>query len=534
MEEFTEYIGYVVVLLVYLLPRILKWLAKRSSADAKPPKPKKEVTPEPVVVLEEALEELAGVEVDDRKISASELEELAVTAQAALARADEVVRLCQIHGGSVAKLLDTVQSTCANPLRAIVDHLASRRERDDRPDWDDAQRVRTNLGRLDRLSQTLQGMVERRVRPDSAEIFGLLDTAAQECLVPFITHARRLELSYPTRFAAVVYGEPGEDMASLLVDANIAPVVIKEKMERLPHSWIHLASDTALDVFHSTGGLARRIAADLAVMPAPMSLNHYSDQGSFIAGLFGGWLPRLFADTCAALMLGPGFAAGLRMWQRRDADPTEAVTTIVGDHLHAGVPPLHVRMFVACRVLQHLRLGDEGPLRWSDWNSRIGSPQTFVVVGTDGRSGELPVKAVLQRVSRIVDYLMDEPLAPLGGFILPAIPSLICDERTFEGMNEAAERFANGEPVDVPGRVILGAALLAAEKSQTMEQRIASAALHSLAGEGEVIEQPAVQTADALSLREHVRSRELLVRAIVTGAALAPRTGRRGPRPGFF
>ncbi len=534
MEEFTEYIGYVVVLLVYLLPRILKWLAKRSSADAKPPKPKREKKPEPVVVLEEALEELAGIETDDQKISSSELEELTETAQTALVRADDVVRLCQIHGGAVAKLLDTVQSNCANPLRAIVDHLASRQEHGDRPDWDDAQRIRTNLGRLDRLSQTLQAMVERRVRPDSAENFGLLDTAAQECLVPFITHARRLELPYPTRFAAAVYGEPGEDMASLLVDANIAPVIVKEKMERLPHSWIYLATDAALDVFHSTGGLARRVAADLAVMPAPVSLNHYSDQGSFIAGLFGGWLPRLFADTCAALMLGPGFAAGLNMWQRRDADPADAVTTIVGDPLHAGVPPLHVRMFVACRVLQHLRLGDEGPLRWNDWNSRIGSPQAFVVEGKDGRSGALPVKALLERVSRIVDYLMDEPLAPLGGFILPAIPSLICDEQIFEGMNEAAERFANGEPVDVPGRVILGAALLAAEKSQTMEQRIASAALHSLAGEGEVIESQVVQSEAPVTLREHIRSREHLVRAIVTGAAIAPRTARRGERSGLF
>ncbi|MCP4674243.1 MAG: hypothetical protein GY854_01730 [Deltaproteobacteria bacterium] len=529
MEDFFEQIGWVVFLLIWILPRLVRFFIKRSGTTIKGKKagPLQPKTQEPILIPEEDFDSIESIDVDTQKISKDELDELARNARALRERAEEMERTCAIHEGATAKIGDTLESSLKTPVKAVIDFLDARIEREDYPDWDDAQRVRSTLSRLEKLAKTLEAMIEQRISPESADTFALLDVAAQECLVPYLTHARRMGLAYPTRFAVAVFGEPGDDMASLLGGASIAPVVIRAKTEKLPAAWVHLASDAAFDVFHSTPGLAREIATDIGVMPAPLSLTHYSDQTSFVAGLMGGWLARVYADTGAALMLGPAFCSGIVRWLEQSTESTEAVTTIIGDRPHMLLPPLQVRVFVACRVLQHLGMSDDATSRWQEWNKRVDNPSDFILQGTDGRTGTLPMKTVLGAVGRVVDYLMEEPLGALGGAALPTIPSLVCGPEIVQQMEEVGQRFTNGEAVDVPGRVIIGAAQLAVERVNALERKVADTAFHSLAGDSETIE-TRVRSGEPASLAGHLQSRELLVRAIVTGAAIAPRNTRRG------
>jgi hypothetical protein len=261
-----------------------------------------------------------------------------------------------------------------------------------------------------------------------------------------------------------------------------------------------------------------------------MSLGHYTDKRSFTAGLLGGWLPRIFADSCAALMLGPGFAAGLAMLRRTGSDAPNPLETIVGDRLSAALPPLHVRMFVACRVLQHMGMEDEARRRFKEWSDKIEVGQVFSIRGMDGRTGALPVSHVLQSVSQAVDYLVKKQLGPLGGFSLLAIPSLCLTAGQLERMQQVSKRFLAGSATDVSGRIILGAAQLAVEKSNTLARAVAKAALRSLGGEGESIEARLPASDGKERLAAHVRSPALVLRAMATAAALAPRNARLSAR----
>lgn len=526
-DTIFEYIGYIIAFLFFVLPRIIKWFAKKNTDAQRTAKPQRPV-PKPVIVLDESMDDFPGaaVENEDEKISSDEFKDLIRRAENSLGRAEDILTLSKVRRGAAAKMSDAMESTCVIPLRSVSENLASREKSGDLPEWDEAQHFRSKLDGLERLTEVFDLLIQKRISPDTADLLGRLDTLAQECLVPFLTHAQVLNLQYPTRITAVVFGTPGEDLARLLSAATIAPVIVDDTARTEPSSWVNIASDVALDVFHSTRGLARQISADLKLLPPPMSLNHYTDKRSFTAGLLGGWMPRIFADSCAALLLGPGYAAGLAMLRRSGISTDNPLETTVGDHLSAALPPLHVRMFAACRVLQHLGLEDEARRRFKEWSDKIEVGQTFLIRGMDGRVGALPVSQLLQAVSQTVDYLMQKQLGPLGGFALTGIPSLGLRANQLDKMREVSATFLRGEPVDVSGRTILAAAQLAVEKSGALASAVSKAALRSMGGEGKSVEARRPESIAEQSLTAHVRSPMLVMQAMATAAALAPRTAR--------
>jgi len=531
VDEVIDNIYWVILLLFWVVPRVLKWLAKRAAnkqPQMKRAAPATSSQPNPQLAMEEVLEDIAAIDVDTAKMSAIDFAELVDDVRGVLARAEGIAHTIRGRGGPTIKLADAVSEGCIVPLQNLSEQLETRDAQNNRPDWDDGQRLRAYLDRLERLTEALELMVARRVHPETADLLETLDTAAQECLVPYLSHASRMNLDYPSRLAAVVFGTPGEDLAQLLDGTSLAPVVIEEGAGLEPRSWVGIASDVALDVFHSTRGLAGAITTSLHVLPPPMSIGHYSDAGSFIAGLKGGWLPRLFADSCGALMLGPAFAAGLAYEQERG----EATVIRVGTGRDAALPPLHVRMFVACRALQHLGQEEEAVRRWTAWTTELGNPEVFSVQGGGGSEGSLSTQLVLTAVAEVVDHLMDEPLMPLGGFILPTIPSLACDTEILAAVERTAQSLVKGEAMDVSGRVIIAAAQLAVENSPALERRTATTAFQSLSGQGAPDARERVQRPGGGTLAAHLRSRELLARAIVTGAVLAPRSARLRGRPG--
>jgi hypothetical protein len=94
-------------------------------------------------------------------------------------------------------------------------------------------------------------------------------------------------------------------------------------------------------------------------------------------------------------------------------------------------------------------------------------------------------------------------------------------------MQKAAASFVEGKPVNAPGRIIIGAALLAVELSPTSERRIGGVALKSLLGKGMDTAPPERRVSlEAVALKDVIHSRELALRAVAVGAALAPRNSR--------
>ncbi len=524
-NSFFDNIGYIIVFILFVLPRILKLIKRprdKQPTQSEPEKPQER----PVVVFEEEDFDLPETHLDIDQVELSDLNALVTLAEAAQQRARGVSTRSGIIGSSAEKLLSPLETAVLRPINTIAAELKSRGETGELPTADKGQQIAANLDRLSRLTDTLEFMVDRRMSPQFSEILIILDVAAEGCLFPYLAHSRRFDLDYKTRQGMVVLGETGHDYARLFSATSIAPIVINEKLADLPFSWVHIPSDVALDVFHSTYGLARKIMSDSRILPVPLTLSQYSDSRSFTAGLMNGWQPRLFADVNAALQLGPAFAAGLSRWLTTASESDRARTIYLNDPFHVAYPPLYVRMFVALSVLSYMGLEDDGKQRFEDWNNLVGNPSEFIVVEDNGTVGSVSAETVLDAVSHFVDYLMRQPLEALGGYPVSQIPRLRCGPARVVEMEQIAGRFLKGEPVAASVIAIIGAAQLAVEKSNAAEGRVGKAARRSLSGEGEVSEQPPAAPTASLGLTEMFRSDELLARAIVAGAAIAPRTAR--------
>ncbi len=510
----------------------MRALGGRKKTPAKPSKPVQKPAPQkkpqkkPIeVIIEDLLGDMGGKKEKGPQTTLSELDTLLTKAQPMLVRAQELKSLAETRTSTAARMPFVVEAICAAPLARIVRYLSEQRARGEIPDWNDIANIQSELAGMTGRLALLETTVEARIRPDTAESLRLLDIAAQECLVPFLNHANRFGLPHANALAVILVRSPDNDQAIALEGTSIAPVVLPKDGTAAPWTWIQIASDVYLDVFHSTRGLDRKVAQDLGVLPTPLSFGHYPDEQSFLWALIGGFVPGLFADTCAALLLGPGFAAGLSKWLQNEVSQERATVAII-DGTRTVAPPLHVRMFVACQCLNRLGFTNAAGSRWQDWTKRLNTPETLTIEMPDGEVGNVPIQPVLKMIARVIDYFLTEPLPQLGNTALSAIPMLTCNEIRADRMALVADKFLVADPVDEPGYVVIGAAQLASEKSTTLEQRIVAAAMRSLAGEGEYV-RPAQHTPapqDIKSLRAQFGSKTAWAQAIVAGAAVAPRS----------
>ncbi len=527
-EQFFEFIGYIIAALFVLLPRILKALAKKKTADPKQvTEPKKTATKEPPRTSS-ILPPPPVEESDELLTTQAENQALLEQAKTLLAAAQDLSRRCAVYGGAVEQIHPIIESNCVTPCGAMVKNLSGRIASKSLLTWDEAMRVRSNLRRIDRLISLLNSMTAQRVRPDLADFYESLDQFAQDCLTPFVLHARRFNLRYPTRQALVTLGEEGTELTTLLSTAAIAPVILQRQRAKRPYAWVQLASDVALDLFHSTDGLARTIVSELGVLTSWDDLSQYSNNQSLIAAAVGAWLPRIFADTCAALYLGPAFAAGLNGWLDIGVKPTSALIATIGDKNKVNTAPLYIRMYVACAVLEKNGLPEEADRRWRAWNARLSAPAALTIRDTHDQEIKLSLEQLINAVGRVVTYLLERRFSELGGQPIPAILDLRCDEQLQARIDRSVGFLVKGTPVGESGRVLLAAAQLAVAASSITEQRILSAALRSLSvtslDDENALRSPAVS--GPKDLRGVLTSGEQVARAIAIGAAFAPRTAR--------
>ena len=524
MENFGEYIGYIVFLVLFVLPRILKLFKKTGSSGPSPVPP----------TLEEMLEgRTIGVkdreEKEDTAYIEEQLENLGRRANSLLLGTEEVERRVQSRGGPVVRLKPVIASNLKSPLSRIISDIQGLKTRTHRTEREILQ-LEGALSRLEKGLSIATTMVDQRLHPATSELLSTLDVAAKDCLSPYMVHARRLEIPYPTHFAVTIAAEAGLDAANAL--PFVAPLVVDQRTADLPRSWVQLVSDISLDVYHATPGLARRLAMDLGTMPSPLSLAHYGSTRSMMQGLVGAWLPRIFADVGAAIELGPAIVSGLNANVGAGLDEQNAVLATVGQS--EEMPPAHIRMFAALRTVARMGFTEQSKAAWETWRRRLNYPKEIGVRDREGGEGSVSTAMALDIVARVVDYLFGEPLSAFGGYPLSNIPYLRCDDACMARMTAVASHLVKGRPTNAPGRILIGGALLAVEKSPTSERRIGDAALKSLRGKGvEVdVERPKATGAPA-TLSEVVRSRELAMRAIAVGAAVAPRRnvlGRSGYR----
>ncbi len=521
-DSFEKYIGYIVFFVIFVLPRILKAIQgkKRTPEKTAPvPNPIEELfrgdTPD---AGEEALEDVVPPGYED------EIDRLKKETRVLLDRARSIVQTCAARGGGLQGLNEIGRNNAVQPLEDLDGRLDGWRSRPEEANEHAIYRAGLFLDEMGELLHLLDRLVSQRRQPGKADLLGQLDASVREALLPFLIHARRMGLEYPTQYALTLMGD-GENLpGELLGESNLAVVIVDEPTSTLPRSWALMISNFYLDVFHSIRGMAHRITTDLGIVPTPLATLSYrrgQNLRALAGSVAGTFVSRIFADAAAALFLGPGFVFGLRSSVGTGSQEDNALQVSLGE---SGQSPMYVRVFAACRALSHVGYGKEAQEQWRQFNRRLGEPSEIVVMDLGKKPVVLPVNTILGSVARMVDFIVKEPLAPLGGYSLGGVPTLVCDGSCAAYMKQIAVDLGQGIPRNAPARVIVGAALYAVGRSSTNERRIGDAALKALGGKGvEAVEVKSVSPGAPATLQEAVQSPEFIMRAIVAGAALTPR-----------
>lgn len=471
--------------------------------------------------------------------SPARLEALHSRAGELLERGRDLERKIRLHGGGAVLAEDSLADDVLEPLSGIEAELSSAPPRPGALTEDDAAALENRIAVCAAVLEMLEGLVQQRTGPANAALLDNLDRACQALLEPFVVHARSRRIPYPTRHGAVSVVADGGVSSAVLSEAALAFVFVEPKLAGVPVGWMALPRDVMRDVLVSTPRLASSVqSAARARHLADFQFVQVAENQA-ISGLVARWVPGLFCDAGACLMLGPAYAAGVRSeieLQRLSAE--DCVAARLGNHEQLLEPPAHVRMMVAARTMQHLGMADEAKRRWKQWNNKVGAPTRFVLTLPDGRTRELSFGLVQNAVLASVDAMLTTPLGPLSGTALREIRGVPLRPEDHERMLELRDLLLEGEAQREPPRVVLGAALLAVEKSPTREGRVGRAALKCL--DASAVERPRAAVGGRPlaeeSLREMVRSPGRIAEAFVLGATLSPRPdaharwGRRSRR----
>jgi len=536
LDELFDKAWYVVAILFWLIPTLLRWAAKRRKnqppkISAQPVEPF-EPPPEPVAPPQPAAP--TPVAIDHGQLPATGMgprENLLVRARKAREGAEDLERRAMLHGAGAARLLPAIRDDCKAPIEGLVARLEAR----DRPlAAGELHQLERGLVRLERLVDLFDLVLEQRTKVARASLLHVLDGAAQDCLLPYLVHARRLEVPFQASRAVVVIDPTGEVAAPPLEADDLVTAVIDENALDRPGGWSEIASQIGLGWVRGIPDLASNLANGLGLPEARSSSAQFAATGRLtIAALTSMWLPRLAGDTLATLQLGPAFAAGLADSLAWRGGPEQAVRSRIERGFRLGPPPLHLRMYVACVTMDRMGYEDQASERWERWKKAAGEPETFVLESDRFPPLNIPLERTYGYMAGAVEGVTTRPMSVLGGYPLGEIPGVRYDPETARRAEAGARSLAAGEPVVEPPRTILSAAAMAAESSAHSEARIRKAAIDSLGDVGadgaRAVQRGRVAPTGATDFRSMLGDPGFFPRAIAVSAAFSrTRRGRAG------
>jgi len=527
LEELLDKAWYVVALLFWLIPALIRWAAKRRKNQAQ-----QQIPAQPVQTYEQPPVPVAApppVVAPTPVAIEGPRENMLVRARAVREAAGDLERRAMLHGKVSARLLPAIRDDCKAPVEALIERLEAR----DRPlAAGEFRLLERDLGRLEHLVDLFGFVLEQRTKVTLAPLLHVLDGAAQDCLLPYLVHARRLEIPFQAARAMVVI-EPTDDAAAPPLEADdlVAAVMSESALDR-PGGWSEIASQVALGWVHGIPDLAPTLANGLGLPEARSSSAQFAATGRLtIAALTSMWLPHLAADTLATLQLGPAFAAGLAESLMSTGGPDQAVQSRIERGFRLGPPPLHLRMYVACVTLDRMGREEDATARWERWKMAAGEPESFVLRSDRFPPLNIPLERTYGYVAGVVEGVTTRPMSVLGGYPLGQISGVLYDPETSRRVEAAAISLAAGEPVVEPPRTILAAAAMAAEEAAHSEARIRKAAIDSLSDVGadgvRVVRRGRAAAAGPIDFRAMLADAGFFARAVAVSAAFARTRGGR-------
>lgn len=381
---------------------------------------------------------------------------------------------------------------------------------------------------LEELLRYLNTMAQQRTSGRSSFLADA-DALADACYAPLLELARIQGLDLRTSQPVSVTGEWNLSIVPRFASTRVAPLRLPAGFETSLWRWPAIAHEVAHDFFFSLENLERDLRARLGLpnrVEVPTS--EMELQGGWLRGLFGAWLPEVFADVLGTVMLGPAYVETMVRVFRKPASPQRTAAIFQDGGLIDEHPPERLRVYIATRVLHHLGRHDEADELWERWE--LDHPDVrFYYLPLGGDWVGLSDETLHGIADSMVDVLVQRPWPELEGFRLLSIPGLAYLHAEHATVERLIDPLAEGRTVDADPRWIMAAAVLAAKAQPALHDEVLAAARRSI--RGVVEEAKPAQSARAprrptgtvgAQLVASLRQPDAVQEAIVLGAALTP------------
>lgn len=528
MEELLkEHLGEIAILIYILYPLLKRWWTKLKKKPEKAPKPEdatatptaRSVPKPPRPPRPQTTAATRRPEVDFLETARSQLERLKQEATGLLGRAEKDPRL--------VRLVPALRDDLLGRLGVIERSLQSS------PTLSTIVQDTTVLHGLETLLQQLKTMARQRMLGRSS-FQADADAMADACYAPILELARVQGLELRSSQPITVTGDWDLSIIPRFASTRVAPLRLPVGFEHSLWRWPAIPHEVAHDFYYSLEGLVPSLHQRLG-LPRQVEVPLASGEvdGAWLRGLFGAWLPEIFADVIGTLSLGPAYVEAMRRAFRNPGSPQHTAVILQDQNLMDEHPPGRLRLFMATRVLHHLGRHNEADELWEHWESDHPDLSLYYLP-LGGRWVGLSDDAMHSIAESIIDVLVQSPWPELEGFQLLNIPGFAYLHAEHAEVQQVSRDLARGETVDADVRWIMAAAVLAAMAQPALHDQILEAARRSIEGVGEkakpVTKRPHRRPRTiAAALVESLKQPVAIEQAIALGAALTPYDRRRLP-----
>jgi hypothetical protein len=354
------------------------------------------------------------------------------------------------------------------------------------------------------------------------------DTMADACYAPLLELARVQGLKLRTSQPITVTGDWDLSIVPRFASTRVAPLRLPVGFENSLWRWPAIAHEVAHDFYYSLEGLEQSLHQRTGLpQEVGMPASSAEVDGAWLRGLFGAWLPEIFADVLGTVSLGPAYVEAMRRAFRNPGSPQQTAAILQDQSLMDEHPPPRLRLFMATRVLHHLGRHEEANELWERWESdHPGVRLYYLPLG--GQWVGLADETLHSIADSVIDVFVQRAWPELEGFHLLSIPGFAYLHGEHAEVQRLMRGLARGETVKGDARWIMAAAVLAAMAQPSLHDSILEAARRSIVGVGE--EKKAVPTKTrrrrsrsiAETLVASLRQPSAMQEAIEIGAALTP------------
>jgi len=354
------------------------------------------------------------------------------------------------------------------------------------------------------------------------------DKMADACYGPLLELARAQGLKLRTSQPITVTGDWDLSIVPRFASTRVAPLRLPIGFENSLWRWPAIAHEVAHDFFYSLDGLAQSLHQRTGLpREVEMPASSADVDGAWLRGLFGAWLPEIFADVFGTVSLGPAYVETMRRAFQNPDSPQQTAAILQDQSLMDEHPPPRLRLFMATRVLHHLGRHEEANELWERWESDHPDVRLYYLP-LGGQWVGLADDTLHSIADSVIDALVQRAWPELEGFHLLNIPGFAYLHGEHAEVQRLMRGLARGETVNGDVRWIMAAAVLATMAQPSLHDQILEAARRSIVGVGE--EQRAVRTKArrhpprtiAANLVASLGQPSEIQEAIVLGAALTP------------